>query len=516
MKRVLSVLMLIFIFSLSGCFSRSGKSAYDIAVENGFVGTETEWLESLKGQDGQNMNIVDIYEAAVAKKEFSGTLMEFVTKYFEDTNIEGKSAYEIAVEHGYEGTEAEWVLSLKGDTGMAGADGLPGDEVSLYQVYQELVSLELYSKSYLEFVSEYYSVVEEEKETSGVTNAMRSAVKIIASNMNKELWETSKDAIGQSGSGVIYQLNKEAGDAYIITNYHVVYNEDDDSVLPYVYMYVYGQEYFDDAILTSFVGGSATYDIAVLKVQNSSVLKESCVKAVEVYNSFDLTVGMKAIAIGNPEGSGIAVTEGIVSVDSETIEMSPIKKDPTVTVNTNGKTEMRVIRVDTAVNPGNSGGGLFNSKGELIGIVNAKIISSDVENIGYAIPSSVATNVADNIIKNCNGKDKVTMQRCLMGVTITVNDSNAVYDEENETIKIVEEVIVVEVSQTGMAAGKLFKDDIVKSITLHEKKIDITRNFMLIDTCLGACVGDKVKMEVLRNGELVEVELEFASSVIVG
>ena len=80
--------------------------------------------------------------------------------------------------------------------------------------------------------------------------------------------------------------------------------------------------------------------------------------------------------------------------------MSPIKKDPTVTVNINGKTEMRVIRVDTAVNPGNSGGGLFNSKGELIGIVNAKIISSDVENIGYAIPSSVAINVADNIINH--------------------------------------------------------------------------------------------------------------------
>ena len=123
--------MLIFIISLSGCFSRSGKSAYDIAVENGFVGTETEWLESLKGQDGQNMNIVDIYEAAVAKKEFSGTLMEFVNKYFEDTDIEGKSAYTIAVEHGYQGTEAEWILSLKGDTGMAGADGLPGNEVSL-------------------------------------------------------------------------------------------------------------------------------------------------------------------------------------------------------------------------------------------------------------------------------------------------------------------------------------------------------------------------------------------------
>lgn len=72
---------------MSGCFSRSGKSAYDIAVENGFVGTETEWLESLKGQDGQNMNIVDIYEAAVAKKEFSGTLMEFVTKYLDRKSV---------------------------------------------------------------------------------------------------------------------------------------------------------------------------------------------------------------------------------------------------------------------------------------------------------------------------------------------------------------------------------------------------------------------------------------------
>lgn len=519
MKKVLNVFLLIVLVALAGCkfnVENEGKSAYEVAVENGFEGTVDEWLASLKGEKGDSMDIVNMYEAAIKRGEFSGTLMEFVTKYFEDTDIEGKSAYQIALDYGFEGTEEEWVASLKGETGMAGADGLPGNEVSLYAIYQELVSLNLYSDSYLAFVSEYFSVVEPEKETSGVANAMRSAVKIIASNKDKELWATSTNAVAQSGAGVIYQMNKKAGDAYIITNYHVVYDENKDSIMPYVYVYVYGQEYFDDAILTSFVGGSATYDIAVLKVQNSSVLKESVCKAVDIYDSFNLTVGMKAIAIGNPEGEGIAVTEGVISVDSETIEMKPIKDDPTVTVNAYGYTEMRVIRVDTAVNPGNSGGGLFNAKGQLIGIVNAKIISDDVENIGYAIPSSVAINVTQNIIKNCNGKDKTTMQRCLMGVTVTINDSKAIYDEENESIRIVEEVIVVEVGESSVAFGKLQADDIVKSITLNGKKVEVTRNFMLIDTCLSASVGDVAIMEVLRDGKLVTVEITFASSVVVG
>ena len=104
-----------------------------------------------------------------------------------------------------------------------------------------------------------------------------------------------------------------------------------------------------------------------------------------------------------------------------------------------------------------------------------------------------------------------------MNVMITINDSKAIYDANTETIRIEEEVVVVEATPDGIAEGKLFADDIIKSIQINNgEKINITRNFMVIDVCLGAVVGDVAKMEVLRNGELVTVEITFASSVVVG
>ena len=99
-----------------------------------------------------------------------------------------------------------------------------------------------------------------------------------------------------------------------------------------------------------------------------------------------MVVGSSAIAIGNAQGLGISSTSGVVSVDSEYITMTAA----------DGKTAVafRVMRVDTAINSGNSGGGMYDDNGNLIGIVNAKIVYDGVENIGYAIPSNGAVSVA--------------------------------------------------------------------------------------------------------------------------
>ena len=86
------------------------------------------------------------------------------------------------------------------------------------------------------------------------------------------------------------------------------------------------------------------------------------------------------------------------------------------------------MRVDTAINSVNSGGGLFDDEGSLIGIVNAKIIYDGVENIGYAIPSNVAVSIAENIIHYCYGTDTESVQRALLGITVSTSDSKAVYD----------------------------------------------------------------------------------------
>ena len=120
--------------SLKGRDGIDGKSAYQVAVENGFVGTEEKWLESLKGKDGTNgINGVDgksAYQVAV-DKGFSGTEEEWLVSLKGSNGADGKSAYQIAVRKGFTGTEEEWLESLKGEKGKDGIDGDNGD--SAYQ-----------------------------------------------------------------------------------------------------------------------------------------------------------------------------------------------------------------------------------------------------------------------------------------------------------------------------------------------------------------------------------------------
>jgi serine protease Do len=100
-----------------------------------------------------------------------------------------------------------------------------------------------------------------------------------------------------------------------------------------------------------------------------------------------LVVGELAVAIGNPLGKlGGTVTEGVISALSRDIEID--------------RHSMNLLQTSAAVNPGNSGGGLFNSRGELIGIVNAKSSGADIEGLGFAIPSNTAISVVADLIQH--------------------------------------------------------------------------------------------------------------------
>ena len=515
-KKVFFILTISLIsFSLTSCAPVKGDSAYDIAVKNGFEGTEKEWLESLigkdgkDGKDGENLSIVDIYNKAKEEKGEGYTFEEFVKEYFAEANIYGKSAYDLAVESGYEGTLEEWLISLHGATGPKGE---PGDSIDLYETYNKLVETGEVTGSFLEFVEEYLNVNLSAGKKEAIAHAMRSAVAVYA--LDNPIEDVNVNTVGSSGSGVIYQLD-DNGDAYIITNYHVVYDTDSKQVMPFIYVMLYGYESLDYVISTRYIGGSATYDIAVLKVTGSEILANSDARAVDVFDSNNIVVGKTAIAIGNPQGSGISVSEGVISVDSETIDMKPSSKE-NVTVDAYGKVSMRVIRIDTPVNPGNSGGGLFDENGQLIGIVNAKIINDNVENIGYAIPSNIATFVAQNIIDNCNGSTSVSVVKCLMGITISPKSSKGVYDAATGTMKIVEEIRIVEVSTTSIGYGKLKAEDILVSLTLKGKTYEVTRNFIPVDVCLNARSGDTIEVTVLRNGEYLTFSFTFGSGIIVG
>jgi S1-C subfamily serine protease len=506
------------------------KSAYDIAVDNGFRGTEEEWLASLKGEDGKSLHILDIYNAAISIGEITSdtTLLEFVSKYFSDIDIEGLSAYEVYKANNPDSTltEEEWLASLKGEPGN---DGPSGEGIDLYSTYLDLIALGSANGgldsnvTFLQFVQEYLNVNTSHQPV--ISKAILSAVKIVATNdqlfnMNGEL---NVNATGKSGAGVIYRINKQQGSAYIITNYHIVFdNERTNNEFSNIYINLIGDQFIKNAVKAKFIGGSATYDVAVLYVVDP-IISTSDAIAAEVFDSNYLTAGTSAIAIGNPEGAGIAVTSGIVSVDSEYISMTPLTTD-NVSLNENNEVEMRVLRMDTPVNSGNSGGGLFNDKGELIGIVNAKIMSSKVDNFGYAIPANIVVNVAENIRRSYNSNGMVgTVVKPLIGIMTQVTKSYASYDKLTSTTRIFEEITVVQVLETSDLYGYVYEGDIIKSFTVNGVTYEATRNFVIPEACLTAAQGDVFSMTVLRNG--VEIELvtktngenfRFLTSTIVG
>ena len=354
--------------------------------------------------------------------------------------------------------------------------------------------------------------------TAASAKGLRSAVRIIsnftATVQQGGYWPgfgggSSKEEYSSEGSGVIYQLDKSSGDAFIITNYHVVYDASSDSengISQDILVCIYGGETEEQAISATYVGGSLYYDIAVLRIEDSQLLRNSQVSAVEITDSDAVVVGQKAIAIGNAQGLGIATTAGIVSVDSEYITMTAA----------DGRTEVsfRVMRVDTAVNSGNSGGGLYDDRGNLIGIVNAKIVDDGVENIGYAIPSNVAIAIANNIIDYCYGTDVQRVQRALLGITVTSSDSKAIYDVQTGTVRIAESVSVYEVAEASLADGALQAGDLLLSATVNGRKTEITRQYHVIDMMLSVRVGDTVSFTVLRDGQQLAVDITITADCL--
>lgn len=397
----------------------------------------------------------------------------------------GESAYDIAVRHGFEGTEEEWLESLRGSDGTDGVDGKDGtdgtdgtDGKDGEDGAEGTVAIPDSDRAY--------------------NLALLSAVSIYCDFTVSGSWGRTETATS-AGSGVIYQLDQEAGDAYIITNYHVVYAADSrEGISKDITVYLYGMEYTDYAIEATYVGGAMNYDVAVLRVEDSEVLKNSEARAVSVADSNDIVVGGSVVAIGNPEAGGISVTRGIISVDSEELTMTGADDRTQVT--------FRTIRIDAAVNEGNSGGGLFNAAGQLIGIVNAKIIADGIEGIAYAIPSNIAVGVAQNIIDNSSRIDYTDgVWRCLLGVMVGGVESRRVVDEEQGIVTIVETVSVSEVVEGGLGEGVLEEDDILISATINGKVYEITRTFVVVDAMLNVRVGDTVTLQIERDGELTEV-----------
>ncbi|MBQ8545764.1 MAG: trypsin-like peptidase domain-containing protein [Clostridia bacterium] len=307
-----------------------------------------------------------------------------------------------------------------------------------------------------------------------------------------------------TGSGVIYSFDAENGDAFIITNYHVVYSNNsstDNGISDSIDVFLYGHLSEDQAIPATYVGGSMNYDLALLQITDSELIRNSEIKAVDIRSSDDVHVGETVFAIGNPQATGFSVTSGIISVDSETIEMTGADEKT--------KVNIRVMRTDTPINSGNSGGGLFDEDGKLIGIVNAKYIDTSIDNIGYAIPSRTVVTVIENLMYYCLDTDVQSVQRPLLGITVQIMNPYAKYNKETGLVDLYENSTVVTVNEGGLADGKLLVGDILRKIEITGQKnysVDVTRQYF-IEVLINARVGDIVTVTVERDGELIPEQI---------
>ena len=196
-----------------------------------------------------------------------------------------------------------------------------------------------------------------------------------------------------SGSGII--VGKNDDELLIATNYHVVEGADTLSVA------------FTDgnAVEASVKGFDEERDLAVVSVSLDDVKDDTmdAISIAKIGSSDDLKVGEQVIAIGNALGYGQSVTTGIVSAKNRRMDSD----NNTVTDGSDDSSDgVNLIQTDADINPGNSGGALLNMEGEVVGINSAKLASTEVEGMGYAIAISDVTDILQNLM-NETSRDKL-------------------------------------------------------------------------------------------------------------
>ena len=264
------------------------------------------------------------------------------------------------------------------------------------------------------------------------------------------------------GSGII--IGKNDTELLIVTNNHVVEGADTLSA-----------SFIDNSVYEATIKGTdSDNDLAVIAVPLSSISDDtmSQIAVAAVGDSDSLKVGEQVVAIGNALGYGQSVTTGIVSATDRTLASSDSSDSNALISSTvTTKETPTYIQTDAAINPGNSGGALVNMKGEVIGINSAKLASTAVEGIGYAIAISDVTDTLESLM-NEETRDKVD-NHGVLGITVQSVDSAV-----SEAYGVPEGVLVRDVTEGGAAdeAGIEAKSIITKFagkvVTTKEQLVD--------------------------------------------
>ncbi|KPH72121.1 MULTISPECIES: S1C family serine protease [Bacillaceae] len=308
----------------------------------------------------------------------------------------------------------------------------------------------------------------------GVSNLMESA----------DYWHQSEVSEVATGSGVIYKVKD--GNAYVVTNHHVIEGADEVEVILYN----------ETSIPAEIIGSDIFTDLAVLRMDASNVEK-----VIDIGSSGNVKVGEPAIAIGNPLGHMFSstVTQGVISGKERTIPQD---------FDQDGRADWQaeVIQTDAAINPGNSGGALINISGQLIGINSMKINQEAVEGIAFSIPIDFALPVMNEL------ENTGEVVRPYLGVEIYSLDE-VPQAEWKDTLKLPKDVEggvyvwTVEPLSPADRAG-LKQLDVITALDDKPTMSMIDLRKILYQE---KKIGEKVKVTYYRNGKRKETTFELGA-----
>ena len=311
-----------------------------------------------------------------------------------------------------------------------------------------------------------------------------------------------------SGSGII--IGKNDNELLIVTNYHVVEDADTVSVA-----FADGE-----ACEASVKGFEQNKDLAVVSVKLEDIDDDTldAISIAKIGSSDDLKVGEQVVAIGNAMGYGQSVTTGIVSAKNRMMDSNygNVKTDDETS-----RTSVNLIQTDAAINPGNSGGALLNMDGELVGINSAKLASTEVEGMGYAIAISDVEDILENLMNEEPREKLDDSEHGVLGIM-----GSTVSEEGSTVYGIPEGVFVSEVTE-GSAAEKagIKKNTVItefdgKSIASIDQLVDLLKYYAPgeeVDVTILVPTGDEYQEETVtvkldKNTDVEEDEKEDSDS----
>ena len=295
----------------------------------------------------------------------------------------------------------------------------------------------------LTFAGTWYFISDDKNKLVSASEKSISSV-VTISSVNNKLLKNNRSGIG---SGVIFSY-----DGYIVTNLHILSGQNINVKLDN------GKNY-----LASIIGIDKNTDIAVLKISSSEELKP-----INFANSDSLKIGDRVLAIGNPYGIGISVSNGIISATGRDY----------------GNPYLQLIQTDAAINPGNSGGALINENGNLIGI-NSKIFSKTgaYQGIGFAIPSNLVVQIATQLIKYGNVK------------TLWIGNFRVARTRINTDGKVINGLRIIEMENAGPLYNKGVRaNDII--IGINDENANWNN---LISSLKFATLGENLKLDLITN-----------------